>query len=373
MDLVDFAVAGPSAVLDSIHNVGIPWHTALPLTAVLVRTTLVYFISTRPARRNKEIQNQLVPLASAHVILEWNSEAERKRRNDMKRKNMSAAVQATDDKYTRWLAYQKAMSKLSKEYGVKRFRPWGLVNFGILIAFTEAIRLKCGAREGLLPTLLAPFEWVGRQIAPQEFPAPPGPDNRNSAEVLAERLQSAREKRLGIAQAQAQDPATGETAAMFPDDYLKALTQDSPTETTTELPTLSAPDTTSPYFDPSMQTEGLSWVTNLTLPDPTWVLPGMLFNTMFFSSLLRPTTATTLSGEKKGFLTRLTFVQRLGIAFAYLFFFAAINMPSAVLLYFVPSLAVGWLQQRWLDWRYPIQPAIQPCKRPIRMKIKKGW
>lgn len=56
-----------------------------------------------------------------------------------------------------------------------------------------------------------------------------------------------------------------------------------------------------------------------------------------------------------------------------IFFVGAMKMPVAILLYFIPSIAIGWLQSRWLDFKYPLPQHIQKCSRPMRFKAKRQW
>lgn len=372
LDIVDLAVAGPTAVLDAIHNLGIPWHTALPLTAVLVRTTLVYYISLRPARRDRQIQNQLVPLAAAHVVVEQNSPDERKWRAKMFKDIPAPGVRVFASKMVRWWKYQKTMARLGKEYGVRKFRPWGFLNFGILIAFTEAIRLKCGTREGLLRLLLSPFENV---LNPERAAAAQAAQI-DAAESLAERLVAAREKMLAMMSGRTQGSETIETAQSLPQQHVETISVGTQQETiaSQQLAPLST-EPTNLYFDPTLQTEGLAWATDLTVLDSTFILPIGLLLTMMTNSMLRPIPpgAIPFSLDFRVQMSRTIYYRRWSLTFAWLFFFASVKIPAAILLYFIPSLAIGWVQQRWMDWRYPIQPAILPCKRPIRMKIRKDW
>ena len=267
-------------------------------------------------------------------------------------------------------------------FGLSGWRRYGggLANFGVLIAFSEAIRLKCGTRQGLLGLILSPIEWTGRKVAPGAFEKVPDP-----AEQLAARIEKIQE-------------AQGGELVDLSEHSLK------PTP-------LSGPDTTSPYFDPTLQTEGLAWCPDLTLPDPAGALPFVVFaaitTTVLFqpikqntlTSTLRapgmgsdgdpqfqfpvprdasPESAATLSTPQPKLLPtflrrRLTGTQLLGLIFAYVFGLVAHNLPAAILLYFIPSILVGWVQARWLDVKFPVRPAVQPCKRPLRMKKWKEW
>ena len=396
--LVDFAVAGPSAILDGIHNLGVPWSVTIPLTAVLVRTTFVYYFSTVPSRRAAAIRNQLLPLVSAKVRLKRNSEEHRAWQTRLRTGEINPMLLMRIHEVFASLRYRiSAMNQLGKQFGARSYHPRGLLNFGVLIAFTEVIRLKCGRREGLLSLVLSPFEWIARQYAPDRFPPKAEFERRDPVEALVERLEAARQKTLAISQqAQVQDPPTGQLAVSSAQEDQEAFAQQQ--GNTHQLDALTGPDATSPYFDPILQTEGLSWCVDLTVPDPTFLLPSILGLTMAATFLLRPKvgglkpnsisvdpsrdtnnpdqankpiSALPLPPPRTSLLSNLTFGQRFGLSITILFVYAATNMPAAILLYFIPSIAIGWLQNRYLDLKYPIRPAIQPCTRPLRMKVRK--
>ena len=383
--LVDMAVAGPTALLDGIHSLGVPWHISLPLTAILVRSTLVYYLSTLPSRRSAAIQSNLIPLASARSHPGKFSESERARLRNAEHKDVNATVQKLVFSYTRYMHWFRSMRRLNKMFGARSAGPFRLLNFGMLITFTEAIRLKCGTRQGLLSLALSPFEATGRIIAPSQFPAAPELEARSAAEVLDARLEAANEAKN----------SPGQDTEAF--DGPEIQSQDEMTRALTEhLQPLNGPDTISPHFDSTLQTEGPSWFTDLTVPDLTMTLPLTLSLTIAATILLRPTPNAqprtrrppALSTESphstpsskpsalysiRNRLEHLTFTQRLGLLVAYLFFFAALKMPVAILLYLIPSLITGWAQSRWLDVQRPIPPAIRACARPMRMKTAKEW
>ncbi|TKA75878.1 hypothetical protein B0A55_04858 [Friedmanniomyces simplex] len=159
-------------------------------------------------------------------------------------------------------------------------------------------------------------------------------------------------------------------------------------------PTPSAAVEPTAYFDPSMQTEGLSWCIDLTAPDSTFILPVVLWLSISANIIFRRTAggsktaaspkaedATPRKAEFKvddfttgpmdpkalkvltaptygentrvepflGFLPPINNAQRIGLCIAMALGGAMLQMPAAVLLYFIPSLAVGWVQRRWLD------------------------
>lgn len=369
ISLVDIAVAGPSAVLDIIHSVGIPWHTTLPLTAILVRTTFVYYLSTGPSRRRQEIKSQLVPLISAHVTLALNSKAEREIRRHDARAKMPALLQSFKSERKKLWYRIKAMRRLANEHGAKTTFPGqGLLNFVTLVAFAEAIRLKCGARDGLLPLILSPFEWFRERVTGD---ASLTSEARNRA--LAKDPTNVTTTGTGAHREVSDVPLSTQDAqtmtVLSPVEDVSAFKAVSEQE---ELARIARTvDESSPYFDPSMQTEGFGFFANLTLPDPSSVLPLALMATMMVSTALRPSVTTSKAPESRD--VRLTLGQRFGILVACLFGFVATNMPAAILLYFIPSILTGWVQQRYLDWKRPIQPPIRPCKRLLRVKVTKGY
>jgi len=69
----------------------------------------------------------------------------------------------------------------------------------------------------------------------------------------------------------------------------------------------------------------------------------------------------------------ITNLQRIGLCITILFWFAALKMPAAILLYFVPSLMMGWVQRVWLERKVPVLPPIMACRRPLRYRVKKEW
>ena len=412
---VDLAVTGPSFVLDTIHNLGIPWHTTIPLTALLVRSTLVYYISTLPSRKAAQSNNTLVPLVNAYVLLQQNSDENRAKQLRHSRQSTPMLVVVVDYYWTRLKNNFKGAWKYGSKFGNT---PWrrlggGFLNFGVLIAFTEAIRMKCGSREGLLSLVLSPFERLGRALAPDQFPKVEDIQKLNPVQQLVWKLeaaQAAKEAKTSAAQGgelvdlSAHTSATGEKG-------VRELMKEQDIDLSSAV---QGPNTSSPFFDPTMQTEGLLWCPDLTIPDPTGALTLGVTVTMAASFLLRPvlnkppvkpkTTSNDSNQPQKppeaqlhpsapdpskplatqpqpivhrirswGPFTKFTFGQRIGLSFAFLFAAISANMPAAILLYFIPSIAIGWAQNRWLDIRYPIRPAIRPCSRPLRVKKVREW
>ncbi|KAK5127333.1 hypothetical protein LTR85_006672 [Meristemomyces frigidus] len=391
LTLVDIAVAGPTALIDTLHSTaGLPWYAVLPTAAILVRGMLVYYLSALPARRAAQVQSSLVPLASARTLHKLNNPAAQQREQVLPAplKPLSRMIRAFWERNVE-------LHRLGKQFGAPKFHPRGVLNFGMLIAFTEAIRMKCNSREGLLPLVLSPFEAVARTLYPDRYPAAPVAPEA-SAEPDEEALQAA---------------TTADEDGMTSIDLSRLRGAEEPST-----------HVYSAYFDPTLKDEGFSWCMDLTAPDPTLLLPTALALTMATNIIFRPTagrpktssppplashatpTSTQLpvalpgaydqhtttpitstpgapdappSPDPRGVLAKylppITNLQRIGLCITILFWFAALKMPAAILLYFVPSLIVGALQRRWLDRKVPVLPPVQPCRRPLRYKVRKEW
>ena len=49
------------------------------------------------------------------------------------------------------------------------------------------------------------------------------------------------------------------------------------------------------------------------------------------------------------------------------------QMPAAVQLYLVSHYFVGWLQSRWVTYKYPVPMRMLPCRRPIYVEGNRQW
>lgn len=396
--VADLAVAGPTAILNGIHGLGIPWYATLPLTAVLVRGTFVYYFASRPDRIQARKTALLMPLINAKADVLMGTRyvgALRKIREER-----DGPFKLLRYNSVRWWARMAATSEIGRHHGSRLLPGRALLSFGMLIAFTEAIRLKCGSPVGLLSTLLSPFQWLAQKVDPERFPKPVESPAIEPSEMLAERLAASREGHPSTSHLSA-DTSPGASQAS---DILNSPIYQS--ENTTNLAPLDGMDTSTAYFDPSLMTEGLSWFTDLTGPDTTLLLPATLGLTMLVTALFRPTVGKPLSairpkkadsnsgkqtqgssssdadpgkaGDEAAKATIAYFeglgsMQRFGILMSPVFFLVGLKLPVAVLLYFIPSIALGWLQSRWLDLKYPIPQPIQKCSRPLWVRATRQW
>ena len=372
-----------------------PWYATIPLTAVLVRGALLHYLFSVPKRKREQIQTLLHPLVNARAD---NILATSKEWQDLRSSNEKQSTKVWKTNWQIFLAKRRAFNRTGKAFGAPRSYANGIVNFGLLIAFTEAIRLKCGASTGLLSTLLSPVQWVAHQLSGSSPTTAPKAEVPSPDDVVLARWKMMQN-----------DPR-------FPPADRPTRTEDIPTRaedilsgTDTATPILNGNQTDAaleaakPYLDPSMHTEGLAWFTDLTLPDASGLMPGLLCLTFAASVLLRPIVgvelnkvasmnplldaddsaraaaakeriaASSTAAAVQQYFSNLTKLQRLGIMVSMIFGVAAMQMPVAILLYMIPSIITGWVQSRWLNLKYPLSQPIQKCERPMRVKVGRGW
>lgn len=404
--LTDIVVAGPAAVLDAVHGLGIPWYTAIPVTAVLVRCTIGYYLGALPARKRAIVRTYLSPLTSnvgkvkaREAMLSYVQRMEENGRIVPK-----AAMGLRFAAYQMWYNLRES-HRIGKRFKAPIFTPASFVNFGMLIMFAEAIRVKCGHREGLLSMIISPFESALKSLSNDPAAKNAIEPTLSPEEVLVERMEAA--QAAADAQAEIYASSAGDVLVdpklLDPAYHFELLGQ--PAKTYADS------------LDPTMLVEGVSWAQNLALPDSTYILPLILSLTMLTGVFNRNTKSHTISTPKqreistpksskvttsaakqteeiniafaladklreenktkakvRGSLTSsLTLGQKFRLWMASLFFFVGCGLPSGMLLYMIPSVVVGQLHSRWLDVKYPIPNTIQPCRRPMRIKVKKEF
>jgi inner membrane protein COX18 len=115
--------------------------------------------------------------------------------------------------------------------------------------------------------------------------------------------------------------------------------------------------------DPSMATEGMLWFTDLTAPDPMLILPFMLSATIFlnlipkhyFSGRPAPTTKPGPIGRGLSMFMKV-FALAIGPM--------TLQIPSAMLLYWISSSGLAFAQGVLLDIFSPIGNPVTPCVPP---------
>ncbi|KAK3673834.1 hypothetical protein LTR78_006389 [Recurvomyces mirabilis] len=395
--LVDIVVAPPTYLLNALHSTGLPWYAVLPTSAIIVRGLITYYITTLPNQKATQIQSNLQPIIAANVILTSNDPDRRRAHKEMK----SPSLKRLEDSLFKLGTAFKLTRQLSKQFGASGRRLRELANFAMLIAMTEAIRMKCGSREGLLSLLLTPFQWVETAIRDSVATTTSGRAQGmlTSAEMAALNPNPAFQR------------SRDELMAERLEQIMTLDGNGNPVYDFSSLPPPAPPDLVyAPYTDLSMQSEGLGWITDLSAPDPTLTLPVLMWLALSLNVILRPTVGDTskaplpresnvlaptesksekmteaqavLSTPKHGANARKNFLgifppvtnlQRIGLCISMAFGFASMRFPAGILLYMFSSLVVGWLQTRWLAVRYPIRPSIKPCLRPLRLRVKRQW
>lgn len=124
-------------------------------------------------------------------------------------------------------------------------------------------------------------------------------------------------------------------------------------------------------IEPSLATEGILWFTNLTAPDPMLLLPFMLSASIFLN---------TFSGQRRGIpgiamtVARTRLLRALGVL-ALAAGPLTLQAPSGILLYWVSSSMMGYVQGYFIDIYMPIKPPVMPCdpkKVTIKLEARKG-
>jgi inner membrane protein COX18 len=359
-------LAAPSlAVLESLHFVGLPWYAVIPTAAILVRGVFGYYTAAVPARRRQQIRSDMNPVLAANIRLDM----------QLNPKGTGTYLGSLDLRpglfkkiYPNWLALSRS-HELGKKFGAPMVAMSSWVNIFTLIATAESMRMLCGAREGLLSTLLTPVTMLGRHLAPEYFP--PGVEGVDAfAEAYANRVEQVRQVRLQSGQ------EDGGNNGLDPVD-LEALSGNilqSPNPLHSQVA-----DTAAPHFDPSLQTEGLFWCADLTAIDPYAVLPMLTSAAMICNVLLNPQkipSPTSLPDGKiwqplRFLVQRYSFGQKFIAGLACLVGYGLQNLPAAVVLYIFSSVVTGFAQRRWLDTTMPLRPPMKPCVRRTRVRSKK--
>jgi len=148
----------------------------------------------------------------------------------------------------------------------------------------------------------------------------------------------------------------------------------------------SETETVNPWFQPSLQTGGLPFCKDLTKRDDSLILP-ILFVTSFAASIVYaprtdkmkhdqgdfPASQDVLQDDlkkkakKKGPFSGLTNLQRIFLTGCLFAIIPSMQLPSAMLMYFISNIGIGALQTRMLARSLPIRIAPLACRRGVRM------
>jgi inner membrane protein COX18 len=218
--VLDAVLYLPHEMMNLIHTSGLPWYAALPLTAFITRGLLV----TTAGGWARALMARYVGLHPLRQALAFH-----KRNEILQKGNFRTPKEAM-------IAVKKEVkdevAKLDKRWNVSLRGQigWTLAQIPIFFAMAEAIRQKCGARDGLLG--------IG-------FSALRSKDVETAVGDMGEDAQT----------------AMGDMVS-----------------------------TTSTWFEPSLANEGILWFQDLLLPDPTGALPVIVSGLMFANIYLTKNT-----------------------------------------------------------------------------------
>ncbi|KAK6430224.1 hypothetical protein LTR95_013625 [Oleoguttula sp. CCFEE 5521] len=214
----------------------------------------MYFITGKSSRRRLVIRTQLSPLIAARYA------------DDLRPILADTKLRTTNPYGYRlkiFLQQYRSAHRTGRPYSGALFDAGTLLNLGVFLAFTESIRRICGARDGLLSFVLSPIQSVLSKADPLHFP----PAADKAVESLVTRLEQAYEQAL-----------TSGADTQRITHYLQQVKDQAP----------SIIDETSPYFDPTIRTEGFAWCSDLALVDPTHTLPLALAAMIIVNMMIRP-------------------------------------------------------------------------------------
>lgn len=118
----------------------------------------------------------------------------------------------------------------------------------------------------------------------------------------------------------------------------------------------------SEWFEPTFRTEGLSWFPDLTVPDPTGVLP-LLAPSLFAANIL--ISSGLVTDPKAVLKTRLSrMLLAASGALTLGLYVSAPLLPAGLLYYWVWSSGCALVANGWLNWRYPVRK-IAATKREV--------
>lgn len=368
VDLAAVPASIPAMGMSGLHSIGIPWWAVLPLSAFLIRTFVVLPRFTQPFRQAYARRALLQPLIDAKMS--WN-----RRRTLRLNPGQSWTVQRLNVLLSRW--------KTHREIGHQfKANPSFFTRLGgvlVLLAVSEGIRRMCGTKEGLLTLMLGPFNSAIAYVmdmlpkSPESRKAPV--ENQKRALTVISVVESAREK-LGM-------------QSSTPNNSQNIIENTSIPSTTTADAAAEVENgeemSRSTWYQPSLTTGGPFWCPDITKPDPTGNLPFIFgatwIATIYFSQRIarqpqNPDDAATATSSKDGARSRdesrprgqysLTNLQRIVMTVALLSIYPALQMPSALLLYYISNIGIGALQTRYLARKIPIRIAPSGCRRPVR-------
>ena len=375
MDPVSILTAAPILLMDSLHSLGLSWATVIPCTALILRGGITYHFLMKPQRKAQQQRVAIIPLIHAYTIM-YRERPEVQKQLDFYRLRKQRVNGNLYMAWTRRKASVLAWWNLGYLSGQGRWRTFGspFVNFGILVTAMEAIRIKCGGRDGVLSLLLTPATRVFEGVL-------------EGLEANKNRIVEYVATSLGFVPPVQPTPGMPDTANAI----------QNPVDTTASADATSS--LISSHVDPTLQTEGPWFCPDLTAVDPSGVLSAGVFAAIAIPAILspqkpRPDLPTRFSSTKtqsstpnsnnpssilnltpppRSKLEMMTGGSKFQLLFAVYILFASLKMPAGMLLYMIGSWTIGFVQRVWLDVKYPTVRPIEPCLRPVRQRERRNW
>jgi inner membrane protein COX18 len=312
--MLDAVLYVPHEMMNLIHA-NVPWYAAIPLTAFVTRGLLV----TTAGAWARAIMARYLGLHPLRQALAF-----QKRDEILQRGNFRTTKEAT---LTVKKEVNEEVAKLDKRWNVtlRGQLGWTLAQIPIFFAMAEAIRQKCGARDGLLGLGFSAFKGKNAETAVGDL--------ADGAQI-----------------------AVGDLG-----DYAQTTVADIALDAQTSLGNIAG--TTSTWFEPSLANEGMLWFQNLLLPDPTGALPFVVSALMFTNIYI---TKNSVDDVRSWSLL----IRRSLLGVSLLIGPLCQAMPAALMLYWTSSTSSVMLWNAWLDWKYPAPRNLTACKRPLQKPPK---
>ncbi|KAG9204469.1 hypothetical protein G6514_000926 [Epicoccum nigrum] len=327
--ILDAILYIPHEMMTLIHA-QIPWYAAIPVSAFLLRAALVTSFGSW-ARSLMARYIGLQPLRQAlarqkhdEAMRQLSKEGGARTPKEAKQRTMGAVKTVVAELDSRW------------KVTIKGQIAWTLLQLPVFFTMAELVRKMCGARDGLLALAASSLatakgtvkRWFGGGAADSPDPLDASPTTTTDVVGTAEALSA-------------------------PD----ALSVTSTLHDTTALSDVEGL-ATSPFFEPSLATEGMLWFPNLILPDPflPFIASGLMFSNIYFSKNAPTTEKNWPNAIRRSLLVLSVFIGPL-----------CQGLPAGLMLYWVSSTTSVIVWNRWLDWKYPAPKDFAACKRPLQM------
>jgi inner membrane protein COX18 len=455
LDLYESVVSVPATILDAIHSTGLPWFATIPVAAVLVRGVLIYYTCTKPAHLDGNKISHLNPLISARASSKLRAIPRPAGNAHLAEK----ALFISTDLLNRWRILKHIKTRFGIPQTWKTLVPTYLslivmaeairlrcgASGGLLETLLSPFNVFWRVLKGYLSFLRWYFtppteeeteavrgsieKWTGVQT-PSTSSSPAGEGMRKfiekwigtrnpstSSSPAADAVGALPSKAIDQPAVSATSPAasasspaaditspaaSATSAAPSASSPAADITSSSSVATTTStaqepIETLSHLDLSS-LADPSLALEGLFFCPDLSLPDPTWCLPILLFTTLITPTILRlktsllteqepPDVSKLRSSEAQSFMKeyhagaeerRLLAEKQAktllrGSMFSLAFAILLSDLPAGILLYVIANQTTAMVQRLWLQYKFPRGETIRPCKRPMRIRVRNRY